>query len=55
MVSQATAKGAGPDDRDTAADELRTYMMMLLVAAPVLIDVRVSRSFLEQARGEESA
>lgn len=49
-VSQATAKGAGPGDRDTAADELRTYMMMLLVAAPVLIDVRVSRSFLEQAQ-----
>jgi hypothetical protein len=49
-VAQATAKGAGPDDRDTASDELRTYMMMLLVAAPVLIDVRVSRSFLEQAQ-----
>ena len=49
-VSQATAKGAKPEDRDTAADELRTYMMMLLVAAPVLIDVRVSRAFLEQAQ-----
>ena len=49
-VAQATAKGAGPDDRDTASDELRTYMMMLLVAAPVLIDVRVSRAFLEQAQ-----
>jgi len=49
-VSQATAKGAGPDDRDTGADELRTYMMMLLVAAPVLIDERVSRAFLEQAQ-----
>jgi len=49
-VSQATAKGADPGDRDTAADELRTYMMMLLVGAPVLIDVRVSRAFLEQAQ-----
>jgi len=49
-VSQATAKDAGPDDRDTASDELRTYMMMLLVAAPVLIDVKVSRAFLEQAQ-----
>jgi hypothetical protein len=49
-VSQATAKGASPDDRDSAADELRTYMMMLLVGAPVLIDVRVSRAFLEQAQ-----
>jgi hypothetical protein len=49
-VSQATAKGAGQDDRETGADELRTYMMMLLVAAPVLIDERVSRAFLEQAQ-----
>ena len=49
-VSQATAKGAGPDDRDTASDELRTYMMMLLVGAPVLIDANVSRTFLEQAQ-----
>ena len=49
-VDQATAKDAGPDDRDTAGDELRTYMMMLLVAAPVLIDVKVSRAFLEQAQ-----
>jgi hypothetical protein len=49
-VSQATAEGAGPDDRDTAGDELRTYMMMLLVGAPVLIDVKVSRAFLEQAQ-----
>ena len=49
-VSQATAEGAGPDDRDTAGDELRTYMMMLLVGAPVLIDARVSRAFLEQAQ-----
>jgi hypothetical protein len=49
-VDQATAKGADPGDRDTAADELRTYMMMLLVGAPVLIDVRVSRAFLEQAQ-----
>ena len=49
-VSQGTAKGAGQDDRDNAADALRTYMMMLLVAAPVLIDERVSRAFLEQAQ-----
>jgi hypothetical protein len=49
-VDQGTAKGAGPGDRDTAADEMRTYMMMLLVGAPVLIDERVSRAFLEQAQ-----
>jgi hypothetical protein len=28
-VSPATAKGAAPEHRDTAAGELRTYMMML--------------------------
>ena len=49
-VSQGTAEGADPGDRDTAADEFRTYMMMLLVGAPVLIDARVSRAFLEQAQ-----
>jgi hypothetical protein len=49
-VDQGTAKGADPGDRDTASDELRTYMMMLLVGAPVLIDERVSRAFLEQAQ-----
>ena len=37
-------------DRDAAADELRTYMMMLMVGAPVLIDARASRTFLEQAQ-----
>ena len=41
---------AGSGDRDVAGDEFRTYMMMLLVAAPVLIDAKVSRNFLEQAQ-----
>jgi hypothetical protein len=46
-VSQAlNASG----DRDAANDEFRTYMMMLLVGAPVLIDERTSRTFLEQAQ-----
>ncbi len=49
-VDQATAKGAHQSDRDAAADELRTYMMMLLVGAPVLIDEKLSRTFLEQAQ-----
>ena len=49
-VSRAVAKGAADSDRDAAYDELRTYMMMLLVAAPLLIDIPVSRSFLEQAQ-----
>ena len=47
VVSQALA---GSGDRDAASDEFRTYMMMLLVGAPVLIDAKVSRNFLEQAQ-----
>jgi hypothetical protein len=49
-VTQATAKGAHDSDRDAASSEVRTYMMMLLVGAPVLIDAQVSRNFLEQAQ-----
>ena len=49
-VTQGAAAGADESDRDAAADELRTYMMMLMVGAPVLIDAKVSRSFLEQAQ-----
>ena len=47
VVSQALA---GSGDRDAASDAFRTYMMMLLVGAPVLIDAKVSRNFLEQAQ-----
>jgi hypothetical protein len=46
-VSQALASTG---DRDAAGDEFRTYMMMLLVGAPVLIDAKASRNFLEQAQ-----
>ena len=46
-VSQALAVSG---DHDAASDEFRTYMMMLLVAAPVLIDARAPRNFLEQAQ-----
>jgi hypothetical protein len=49
-VTQAVAKGAGDSDRDAASGEVRTYMMMLLVGAPVLIDAQMSRNFLEQAQ-----
>jgi hypothetical protein len=49
-VSQATAQGASQGDRDAASDEFRTYMIMLLVGAPVLIDAKVSRDFLERAQ-----
>jgi hypothetical protein len=37
-------------DRDAASDELRTYLTMLLTAAPVLIDAAISRNFLEHAQ-----
>ena len=40
----------GSGDRDTALDEVRTYMTILSISAPVLIDARVSRTFLEQAQ-----
>jgi hypothetical protein len=40
----------GTDDRNDASEEVRTYMMMVLVTAPVLIDAPLSRLFLEQAQ-----
>src|SRR5690348_900090 len=57
MVAQATrsAKAVsslidGSGDRDAASDGFRTYMMMLLISAPVLIDDPVARRFLERAQ-----
>jgi hypothetical protein len=41
---------SGSGDRTAASDEIRTYMIMLLVGAPVLIEGKVSRDFLEQAQ-----
>jgi hypothetical protein len=41
---------AGSGDRDAAVDEFRTYTMMLLAVAPVLIDNKITRNFLEQAQ-----
>jgi hypothetical protein len=46
-VSEALARSG---DRDVADDEFRTYTMMLLSVAPVLIDDKTSRNFLEQAQ-----
>ena len=37
-------------DREDASDEVRTYMSMLLVAAPVLIDAKRPRGFLMEAQ-----
>jgi hypothetical protein len=57
LLSQATrttqavsAALGGSGDRDAANDELRSYLTMLLVGAPVLIEERVSRNFLEEAQ-----
>ena len=57
MVAQATRSAntvstliGGSGDRDAARDVLRTYTMMLLIGAPVLIDEPVARRFLEQAQ-----
>ncbi len=40
----------GSGDQGAASDGFRTYMMMLLIGAPVLIDDPVARRFLEQAQ-----
>jgi hypothetical protein len=41
---------SGSGDRATASEEIRTYMTMLLIAAPILIDAKPSRMFLERAQ-----
>src|ERR1700683_2074760 len=48
-VSQAAA-GSRDEDASGVGDEFRTYIMMLLAVAPVLIDAKASRAFLEQAQ-----
>jgi hypothetical protein len=45
-----SAAMTGSGDRDAALDEVRTYMTLLSISAPVLIDARVSRTFLEEAQ-----
>jgi hypothetical protein len=57
MVAQATRSARatsalldGSGDRDAASDGFRTYMMMLLIGTPVLMDDPVARRFLEQSQ-----
>lgn len=38
------------DDRNAASEELRTYMVMLMIAAPILIESKAPRAFLEDAQ-----
>jgi hypothetical protein len=40
----------GSGDRGAASDGFRTYMLMLLTGAPVLMDDPVARRFLEQSQ-----
>ena len=49
-VQAVNAVLSGSGDREAAGGAFRTYMMMLMLAAPVLIDAKVSRDFLEQAQ-----
>jgi hypothetical protein len=46
---------AGSGDRDMAYEEFRTYTMMLLSVAPVLIGAATSRNFLERAQDLDAA
>jgi hypothetical protein len=52
MAAQATraVRAVSSGDRGAASDGFRTYMMMLLTGAPVLLDDPVARRFLEQAQ-----
>ncbi len=45
-----TRTSPSAEDREAAADELRTYAQMLLTSAPVLIDAPLPRTFLETAQ-----
>jgi len=38
------------EERDTASQEFRTYLLALLVSAPIFIENPVARQFLEQAQ-----
>jgi hypothetical protein len=45
-----TRTSPSDEDRQAASDELRTYTQMLLTSAPVLIDAKAPRTFLEEAQ-----
>jgi hypothetical protein len=49
-ASAVSSAIGGSGDRGAASDGLRTYMVMLLMGAPVLMDDPVARHFLEQAQ-----
>jgi hypothetical protein len=41
---------SGGGDRDAAINESRSYSLMLMLAAPVLVDSPVARAFLDEAQ-----
>jgi hypothetical protein len=50
-VAEDIDEGGPPSEqRQAASDEVRTYISMLLTAAPLLIDDNASRAFLEAAQ-----
>jgi uncharacterized membrane protein YhaH (DUF805 family) len=49
-AQSASAMLDGTGDQEAAGDDLRSYGTMLLIAAPMLIDAPVSRTFLEEAQ-----
>jgi hypothetical protein len=49
-LASPAERDAPSSERDAAAGELRTYAMMLLVAAPLLIEAKMARDFLEEAQ-----
>jgi hypothetical protein len=49
-VQAVSALADGSGDRDAASDGFRTYMLILLTGAPVLINDPTARHFLEQAQ-----
>jgi hypothetical protein len=46
---------SGSGDRDMAYEEFRTFTLMLLSVAPILIEAKTSRTFLERAQDLDAA
>jgi hypothetical protein len=49
-ATRAVLACATSGDRTATSDELRTYMIMLMIAAPILIESKTPRAFLEDAQ-----
>jgi hypothetical protein len=49
-VKAVSSMTSGSGDRDAASESFRTYMVMLLISAPVFIQDPVALRFLEQAQ-----